>query len=206
MEINKKFGKLTNDSVIKKTVSALKANGLTVYVVNDGAAAKAKALSLLPAGAEIMNMSSVTLTEIGLDKEILNNASYKAVRNEFARLNSPEQMMEKQRLGAAPEYVVGSVHAITMAGEILIASATGSQLPAYAYGARFVIWIVGSQKIVPDLETAQQRLREYCLPMENARALKVYGYGSSINKILQINKETQVDRITVIIVKEKLGF
>jgi len=206
MEINQKFGILADESAINKTKAALENNGLTVYVVDDRAAAKEKVLELLPAGAEIMNMSSVTLTETGLDQEILTNAKYKAVRNELAALTNPSQMIIKQRLGAAPEYVIGSVHAVTESGEVLIASATGSQLPAYAFGALHVIWVVGTQKIVPDLTAGRQRLSEYCLPLENERAMKVYGRGSSINKVLRIEKEVQPGRITMIIVKEKLGF
>lgn len=206
MEINKKFDELADEATINKTVAALKRNGLTVYVVNNRSEAKDQVFDLLPAGAEIMNMSSVTLAETGIAQEILNNPKYKAVRKEFVTLDRPNQMMEKQRLGAAPEYAIGSVQAVTEDGEVLIASASGSQLPAYAYGARFVIWVVGAQKIVKNLAVGRQRLNEYCLPLENERALKAYGQGSSLNKVLQINKEVQVGRVTMVIVKEKLGF
>lgn len=205
MENNKKFSELASEMAIDRTVSALKKNGFIVYVVNNSEEARIQVFDLLPDGAEIMNMSSQTLTEIGLDQEILNSSKYKISRKEFAALR-PDQIMEKQRLGAAPEYAIGSVHAVTENGEVLIASATGSQLPAYAYGARFVIWVVGSQKIVEDLATGFKRLNEYCLPLENERALKAYGQGSGLNKILQINKEVQVGRIIMVIVKEKLGF
>lgn len=205
MEINQKFSELADEATINKTIVALEQHGLTVYLAQDRIEAKEKALGLLPAGAEIMNMSSTTLAEIGMDHEILSNPKYKAVRNEFAALSRPDQMMEKQRLGAAPEYAIGSVHVVTEEGEVLIASASGSQLAAYAFGAPHVIWVVGAQKIVKDLAAGQQRLSEYCLPLENERALKVYGKGSSINKILQINQEVP-GRITMIIVKEKLGF
>jgi hypothetical protein len=205
MENNKKFSELASEMAIDRTVSALKKNGFIVYVVNNREEARIQVFDLLPDGAEIMNMSSMTLTEIGLDQEILNSSKYKISRKEFAALRS-DQIMEKQRLGAAPEYAIGSVHAVTEDGEVLIASATGSQLPAYAYGARFVIWVVGSQKIVEDLTTGFRRLNEYCLPLENERALKAYGQGSGLNKILQINKEVQVGRIIMVIVKEKLGF
>jgi hypothetical protein len=205
MENNKKFSELASEMAIDRTVSALKKNGFIVYVVNNREEARIQVFDLLPDGAEIMNMSSQTLTEIGLDQEILNSSKYKISRKELAALR-PDQIMEKQRLGAAPEYAIGSVHAVTENGEVLIASATGSQLPAYAYGARFVIWVVGSQKIVEDLATGFKRLNEYCLPLENERALKAYGQGSGLNKILQINKEVQVGRIIMVIVKEKLGF
>jgi hypothetical protein len=154
MSDSKKFGELADEITINKTVSALKKNGLVVYVVNNRQEAKVQVLDLLPVGAEIMNMSSTTLAEIGLDEGILNSEIYKALRKQLATLNDDKHLMIKQCLGAAPEYTIGSVHAITEDGEILVASATGSQLPSYAYGARFVIWVVGAQKIVKDIAPA----------------------------------------------------
>ena len=112
-----------------------------------------------------------------------------------------------QQLGAAPDWAVGSVHALTQEGEALIASATGSQLPAYAYGASHVIWVVGTQKIVGNLEEGMRRIHEYTLPLESERARKAYGVpGSAVNKMLIVRGEVNKERITVIMVREKLGF
>lgn len=111
-----------------------------------------------------------------------------------------------QKMGAGPDWAIGSVHAVTEDGHVLIASATGSQLPAYAYGSSHVVWVVGAQKIVRDSDEGMRRIYEHCLPLEDARARKVYGIGSGVNKVLTINKEVQAGRITMVIVKEKLGF
>jgi len=116
------------------------------------------------------------------------------------------QGLEMQKLGAAPEWAVGSVHAVTEDGKVIIASASGSQLPSYAYGSSHVVWVVGSQKIVKDLDEGMKRVREYVLPLESERAMKAYGQPSSINKLLILNKEANPGRITMVIVKEKLGF
>jgi L-lactate utilization protein LutC len=114
---------------------------------------------------------------------------------------------EKRRRGAAPEYVLGSVHALTETGSAIIASATGSQLPAYAYGAEKVIFVVGTQKIVPTLEAGMGRVTDHVLPLESERARKAYGVsGSSINKMLVLHKEVEAGRVTFILVKEALGF
>jgi hypothetical protein len=89
---------------------------------------------------------------------------------------------------------------------VLIASNTGSQLPAYVYGARHVIWVVGTQKIVKDVSEGMQRIWEYCLPLEDERAREAYGVGSAVNKLLIIHGEVRPNRITVIFVKAVLGF
>ena len=115
------------------------------------------------------------------------------------------QGREMRKLGSAPDYVVGSVHAVTEEGALLIASFSGSQLGPYASGAGQVILVVGTQKIVPDLETGLRRIREYSYPLEDARAREAYGMGSAINKTLIIEGDFP-GRISVVLVKEQLGF
>lgn len=202
----KDFGKLAADKQIVKTKEALVKNGMEVLVVKNGAEAKEKVLQMISAGAEVMNMASVTVDSIGLAKELNESGKYNSVRSKFATMNKATQGLEMQKLGAAPEWAIGSVHAVTEKGEVVIASNTGSQLPAYAYGSSHVIWVVGAQKIVKNLDQAMKRVYEYVLPLENERAQKAYGQGSNVSKMLIVNKEIQPYRITIVIVKEKLGF
>ncbi len=122
-------------------------------------------------------------------------------------LDRETQGLEMQKLGAAPEWAVGSVHAVTQEGHVVIASNTGSQLPGYAYGSQHVVWIVGTQKIVENLDGAMKRIYDYVLPLESDRAHKAYGVdGSNVSKMLIVNKEVNPQRITLIFVNEKLGF
>ena len=200
------WNKLADRNTVERTISALKTNGIEAYFVENKEAAKAKVLKLLLKGAEVMNMSSVTLNTISIADEIIESGNYNSVRNMLEKMDRKTQNREMQQLGAAPEWVVGSVHAVTEAGQILVASMTGSQLPAYAYGASYVMWVAGAQKIVKDIDEGLKRIYEYCLKLENARAMKAYGISSSVNKILIINKEVQPGRISLIIVNELLGF
>jgi hypothetical protein len=190
-------------NALNRTVAALKENGIEALVVNNGEEAKKKVFEILPEGAEIMTMTSVTLDTLGITKEINSSNKYKNVRKEFDVVDE----REKKHLGAAPDWTIGSVHAVTEDGHVLIASNTGSQLPAYAYGANHIIWVVGAQKITKDFEDAMKRLYEHTLPLESERAHKAYGVqGSFISKLLVVNKEIQPGRITLILVKENLGF
>jgi hypothetical protein len=124
----------------------------------------------------------------------------------LAELDPKTQGRERTILGAAPEYMVGSVHAITEGGSVVIASNTGSQLPGYASGASHVIWVVGGQKIVSDLDEAIKRIYEYTYPLEDLRAQEAYGINSNVSKLLIVNKEVIPHRIKVILVKENLGY
>jgi len=206
--MNKDFGQLAGEELINKTKDALTENGIEVFVVENGVEAKEKALQIIPTGVEIMTMSSVTVDSIGLAKEINESGKYNSVRNKLVEMSRQSGIPQQagKKIGAAPEWTTGSVHAVTEDGKVIVVSATGSQLSAYVYGSSHIIWIVGSQKIVKDLDEGMERIYEYVLPLENERAQKAYGMQSSVNKIIVFNKEVLPARITMIIVKEKLGF
>lgn len=202
---NPKFGELADDSSVQKAVEALKKNGIEAEVVENAEAARSRVLEIIPAGVAVMTMSSQTLLVSGIAEEIEESGRYKSVRKKLTAMGK-EMTSAKRQLGAAPEWVIGSVHAVTEDGKVAIASNTGSQLPAYAYGSSRVVWVVGTQKIVPNFDEAIKRIYEYALPLEDARFRKAYGKGSNVSKILIVNKEIQPSRIHLIFVKEKLGF
>ncbi len=204
----KDWSALATDEIITKTIESLKASGINAIVVENGEEAKKKVFEMIPQNREVMSMSSLTIDALGISKEIQESGKYNSVKNELSKMNRKTQGLEMQRLGTAPEYAVGSVHAVTEDGKIIIASNTGSQLPSYAYGASHVIWVVGTQKIVANLDEAMKRIYEYILPLESERINKVFNItrGSNVSKILTINKEIRPDRLTVIFVKEILGF
>lgn len=187
-------------------MAALKGNGIEPYFAENGREAVKKALELIPAGSEVMTMSSTTMDQIGLSKELNSPGKFNSVRAKLSSMDHGAQGMEMRRLGSAHEFAVGSVHAITEDGRLVIASATGSQLPAYSYGAKKVIWVAGTHKIVKDLEEGIERVYNHSLPLENERAKKVYGVGSAVGKMLIINKEPSPGRLAIILVNEVLGF
>ena len=200
-----KWDTLADKAIVEKTMAALLANGIMSYYVENGAEAKKKFFELLPAGAEVMNNSSTTLVQLGIADELTKPDKYNSVRNKLMAMDRKTQGREMQKIGSAPEWSVGSVHAITEDGHIMIASASGSQLPGYAFGADHIIWIAGTQKLVKNLDEGNKRLYEYVLPLENIRAMKAYGSPSSVNKLLIINKDP-AKRISLILVNEVLGF
>lgn len=200
------YTRVASDESITKAIVALKASGIEALVVANGAEAKAKVFEIIPQGAEVMTMSSVTLDTLGISKEINESGKYKAVKPKLYSMDRKTQAGEMQKLGAAPEWAIGSVHAVTEDGHVLIASATGSQLPAYAYGSQHVLWVVGGQKIVKNTDEGIQRIYNHSFVLENERAKKAYGMGSFVSKILIVNKEYQAGRMTMIIMKEAVGF
>jgi hypothetical protein len=204
------YDQIPSDEIINATVEALKSNGMTAHVVNTAAEAKDKVFSLIPKGAEVMTMTSITLEETGIADYLNNSGQYDSVRKDLEKMNRETDSKTMQRIGAAPDWSVGSVHSITQNGEVIIASNTGSQLPGYAYGSPHVVWVVGAQKIVTDIADGQKRLKEYVVPLESVRARKAYGlpdsFHTNISKLLIISREVNPERIQIVIVKEKLGY
>lgn len=199
--------RLADEKSLEKTIQALKANGINSFVVENAEEARKKALEIIPDGSEVMNMTSVSVDSIGLAEEINESGRFDSVKNTLSKMDRATHGREMQRIGAAPEWAVGSVHAVTEDGTVMVASNSGSQLPGYAYGASNVIWIVGTQKIVKDLDQGMKRIYDYVLPLEADRARKAYGVdGSFVSKLLIINRENKPGRINLIFVKEALGF
>lgn len=201
------FSELASKDSIQKTLAALKANNIDAYFAENIPDAKKKLFELIPQNSNVMTMTSTTLDAMNIPQEIDDSASYKSVRKKLTGMSDADQGSEKRALGAAPDFVVGSVHAVTEDGTIMIASATGSQLSAHAFGAGKVIFVIGAQKIVKDRDEGFKRIYEYSLPLESERAKKAYGVpGSAVNKLLIINKEYSPGRITVVLVNQVLGF
>jgi LUD domain len=166
--------------------------------------ARALVRELLPRDRAVLTSSSETLRLSGLLADIDESGEFRSVRAEFAEVN-PADVRAQVRMGAAPDVIVGSVHAVTEDGVLVAVSASGSQLGPYAAGAERVIWVVGAQKVVPDLDTALRRVRTYSLPREHARVRRL-GLESFIGKLLILEREFAPERATVVLVREEIGF
>ena len=200
------FTTLASDERIAAAAAALERNGIRTLLAATGAVARGLVGSLLEDGAEVYNNTSRTLEAIGVADDIERSGRYQPLRLRLYRMDREMQRRELRILAASPDYVVGSVHALTEGGSLLIASASGSQLGPLVSGAGQAVLVIGAQKIVLDVATGMRRIYEYCYPLEDARARKAYGVPSGVNNILVINKVMTPGRITAIIVKERLGF
>jgi len=191
---------------LERAAAALRAHGFTVEILDDAAAARTRIKDLIPEGASVFTGASETLRLSGIDDDINTSGRYDAVKSRGLTLDRATQMAEIWRLMATPDVIVGSVHAVTETGSLVVASASGSQLPGYAGGAARAIWIVGAQKLVPDLPAALRRVEDHCLPLESARTQAAYGSPSAITRLLILNAELHPGRGTVLLLREAIGF
>lgn len=203
--IDESFAKAASEESIQRTAAALRGHNFSVEVVDTAQEARAYIGSILPKDQGVFTASSETLRLSGLEDDINASGKYNAIRPQVNKLDRNTQRAEMRRLSVSPDVVVGSVHAITEDGRLLAASASGSQLAAYAGGAGQVVLMVGSQKIVPDLETALRRLQYYAYPKEDIRAREKYGRPSALLKILMVNADMP-GRVRVVLVREPIGF
>lgn len=191
---------------LEQVAAALTANGFAVEILDDVAAARARVKDLIPEGTSVFTGASETLRLSGIEEDINESGRYDSVKRRGLTMDRATELDEIWRLFASPDVVVGSVHAVTDSGSLVVASATGSQLPAYASGAVRRIWVVGAQKVVPDIQTALRRVEEHTLPLESARAQKVYGRPSAVNRLLILNAEPEPGRGTVLLLREAIGY
>jgi len=202
----RRFDTLAPEPSIRRAISALEANGMAVQRARDGAAARRLVLDLIPEGASVHHGASRTLDVTGITEALETPGRYRDLRSQARTMDRRTEADEIRRLTATPDVMLGSVHAVTETGSLLTASSSGSQLAAYAAGAGRVILVVGTQKIVADVDEGLRRIEEYAFPLEDARALEAYGIHSGVNKVLVINREIVPARITVVLVDEVLGF
>jgi hypothetical protein len=191
---------------LERAATALAAHGFSVETLDDVAAARARIQALIPQGASVFTGASETLRLSGIEADINASGRYDAIRPRVLAMDRATEADAIRRLLASPDVAVGSVHAVTETGSLVIASGSGSQLPGYAGGAARAIWIVGAQKIVPDLETALRRVEEHCLPLESARTQAAYGSPSAISRLLVLNAELHPGRGFVLLLREAIGF
>ena len=200
-----RFTVLPDDQALAATVVALEEHGISVEVVDDFDAARQAILARIPEGSSVMTNTSVTLQETGIADAINEGGRYESARNKMFALDFATQAQEMKAIGGQPDYALGSVHAITRDGTLVIASASGSQLASYAWGAANVIFVVGAQKLVPTVEAAHERIYQHSLKLEDARAYAAYGQHSSVGKILEIHQELP-GRIHVVLIRQAVGF
>ena len=191
---------------LERAAAALTAHGFTAEILNDAAAARARIRDLIPEGASVFTGASETLRLSGIDADINTSGRYQAIKPRVLAIDRATGADDIRRLLASPDVAVGSVAALTETGSLVIASASGSQLPGYAGGAGRAIWIVGAQKVVADLSTALRRVEDHALPLESARAQMAYGQPSAINRLLILNAEPHPGRGTVLLLREAIGF
>jgi hypothetical protein len=204
--LQRRFGSVADDARVTRTAAALEANGIQAIRAASATEAKRIVLGLLPDGSQVHSGASQSLEASGIIAEIEGSSRYEALRPRIWRLDRDTQAEAIRRLSASPDVMLGSVHAVTETGALLTASMSGSQLGPYVSGAGRVILVVGTQKIVSDLEEGLSRINDYSLPLEDARAQAAYGIRSAVNKVLIINREIVPGRLTVILVDETLGF
>jgi hypothetical protein len=200
-----RFTTLPDEQTLGATVVALEEHGFSVEVVEVLDAARKTVLARIPEGSSVMTNTSVTLQETGIADAINDGGLYKSVRNEMMALDFATQVQQMKAIAGAPDYALGSVHAVTRGGALFIASASGSQMATYAWGAANVIFVVGAQKLVPTPESARERIFEHSLKLEDARALAAYGQNSAVGKILEIHQEMP-GRIHIVLIRQTVGF
>jgi YkgG family uncharacterized protein len=199
------FAAPATETELEALAGRLRERNFEAVIVQDGAEAKAEVLKRIPEGASVHSGKSRTLEDMGLFQELMEDERFDFIRRRTFKLDLRTQRDEIRRLGAAPDVMLGSAHAVTEAGQIVITSASGSQIGPIASGAGKLILVIGSQKIVPDLDAAFRRIKEHVFPYEDARLREAMGVGTKITRTLILEQDFMPGRTTVILVRKPIG-
>jgi hypothetical protein len=200
-----RFTTPASEQTLQDVATALAERNLKPVMVDTGADARSAVLEMIPEGAEVHSGKSKTLEDIGLFHEFQDSGRYDFVRTRMFAMDRATQGREIRKLIAAPDYMVNSAQAIIEEGVIVVASASASQIGPLASGAGRVIFVIGSQKIVPDLDAAYERILDYVLPYEDSRLFEAMGVHTFLARLLLLEREWQADRTTVVLVREPVG-
>jgi L-lactate utilization protein LutC len=196
-----------SDEILENTVKAIESRGIKVTIAGNADDALAVLKKVIPEGSEVMTGSSTTLIEIGYEDYISGNLSrWKLMHTIITAENNDNKRAELRRKSVAAEYFISSANAIAQTGEIVACDASGSRIGAWPFAAGHLILVVGINKIVPNLEAALTRVREYAYPLENTRAKRAYGTPSVIGKCVILSHEKNEGRVLLILVREALGY
>ena len=195
-----------DQAAIDRTVVGLKSRNFDAVVAENGAGARQLLIDLIPDGAEVFKSTSETLDDIGYSDYIRQTDRYRNLYLEISEEPDRDRQRELRRLASVAEYYVGSVHAIAETGEVIVASGSGSQLGAYVYGAKTVIWVAGVQKICPTLDDALARVKGFAVERHHEWATAQGRPAAPLGKLTIFENEQNPDRIKVVLIKESLGW
>ena len=199
------FSAPASDAQLEALAEKLRARNFEVVIVDDGSQAKAEVLRRIPQGASVHSGKSKTLEDAGIFEALMEGDEHDFIRKRTSKMDSKTQRDDMRRAGAAPDVMLGSAHAVTEAGQIVITSASGSQIGPIASGAGRLILVIGSQKLVPDLDTAFERIKQQVLPYEDARLREQLGVGTKITRTLILEQDFMPGRTTIILVRKPIG-
>jgi len=206
-EIDATLDELPDEETLDRTVENLEANGFEVVVVDAAADALETITSEIPAGASVMNGDSTTLEEVGFDEYLSEGEhDWESLPDRIRSIDDDEKRQAARRESQTADYFVGGINAVSRTGELVAADLSGSRIGAYPFAAGNVLIVTGTNKIVPTLDDALDRLESVAYPLENERAQEAYGAESAIAKQLIFRREADEGRTTVVLVREQLGY
>lgn len=202
-----KWTQLPSAKEVIETINALQQRGVTVMRAKNGQNALDILKTIIPQGAEVMDGASVTLVEIGY-REFLDSgqSGWKSLREAVHAESDEAKRHELRRKSMTAQYFISGVNAIAQSGEIVACDTGGSRVGAWHFAAGHLILVCGINKIVPTLDDAMRRVREYVYPLERIRAIRKYREQSHLGKWVILAYEEREGRVTLVLIDESLGF
>ncbi|HMK43253.1 MAG TPA: lactate utilization protein [Dissulfurispiraceae bacterium] len=198
----------------------LESNNFEVFTVQSAADAKELVLhNLMPqiAPKTVSWGGSMTFGSVGLAAELMNDTALTVI-NPYEPNIAPSESYERRRQALLVDLYFTGTNAITEEGHLVNLDMIGNRVGALNFGPRNVIVLVGRNKLVPSLEDAMLRIKNFVAPANVMRLDKktpclttsVCQYCKSSDRICNVwtitEKAFPKHRIKVVLINEDLGF
>ena len=206
------FITVRNDLLSQKVIKGLNSRNMTGYYAKDKEEALKLALELIPEGSTVTMGGAMSAHEIGLVK-VLKEGNYN-----FIDRDDYEDKREAALLAYDADVFLSSTNAMTEDGVLVNIDGNSNRVSAIAHGPKKVVFIVGMNKVCPDVDSAIKRARNVAAPI-NAQRFGIVTpctqTGSCMNcksadticcNFLITRYSRHTGRIHVILVDESLGF
>ncbi len=157
-----------NEEIAKKIIRELEKRGMEGSYAPTAAQAKGEIMAMIPPNSKVYRCGSMTAVHMGLWEEIRKIPGVEVI-DPFQPGLSFEDSMEPRRKGLLADVMITSTNAITLDGKLVNLDGLGNRVAAMIFGPPKVILAVGMNKVVPDVETAVGRTKNYSAPVNAIR-------------------------------------
>lgn len=206
LELDESLNERPDADTLDETVANVEHRNIAVTVCDTGDEARDHLAECIPATASVMNGRSTTLNEIGFIDYLEQEDGFTYLGNQIRQLDDDEERHTARREALTADVFFDSPNAIAQTGELVGVNGVGTGIGAWPYAAKNLVLVSGTNKIVPSLDAAIRRVREFAYPLENERVQRAAGHKSVIGKLIQYEHEKQDERTELVLIDETQGY
>lgn len=206
LNLDESYDTLPDEPTLDETKRNVEERNIVVSVFEDSEDAREHLIGRIPAHSTVMNGRSTTMHDIGFVEYLQQEPNFSYLKTQIQQIEDDDERRDARRKAITADVFFDSPNAIAATGEIIGVNGLGTSIGAWPYGANRLVLVSGTNKIVPTLEEAIDRVRDYAYPLEDARVQKAKNHRSMIGKLLIYEFEKLDHRTELVLIDGNYGF